>query len=146
MSLFGSIDGLQYSHFVSAFSWVKVKSFVDIGGANGDLCIALAREIPHIHCIIQDIPNVTAKAAAILPEELAGRIEYMAHDYFEEQPVVGADIYHYRWIFHDNSDKYCKKILEALVPALRNGSKVIISDLVVPEPGKAPRYLESYAR
>lgn len=142
----GSVDGLQYTHFIKAFSWDSVRTFVDIGGANGDLAIALAQEIPHIHCIVQDMQDVATEGASLLPKDLEGRIEFMAHDYFAEQPVVGADVYHYRWIFHDNSDKYCKKIIAGLVPALRKGSRVIISELVVPLPGEVDKYQEWYTR
>ena len=38
-------------------------------------------------------------------------------------------------IFHGFADKYCVEILKALVPAMRNGSKVVINDGALPEPG-----------
>jgi hypothetical protein len=52
------------------------------------------------------------------------------------QPVEGADIYLLRWILHDWSDKYCIKILQNLIPALRKGTKIVINDICIPEPGQ----------
>jgi hypothetical protein len=59
----------------------------------------------------------------------------MGHNFFDEQPIKNADIYHFRRVFHNWSDKYCIKILQALVPALKPGARVIVSDLVIPRRG-----------
>lgn len=66
----------------------------------------------------------------------------MAYNFMEPQPVVGADVYFFRWIFHNWSDKYCVKILKNLIPALKEGSKIVVSDAVLPVPGERPRKLE----
>ena len=70
----------------------------------------------------------------------------MVHDFFKPQPVSGADVYFFRWIFHNWSDKYCIQILRNLIPALKRGARVIISDAVLPEPGEIPKKLESQMR
>lgn len=58
----------------------------------------------------------------------------MAHDFFTEQPVKGADVFLLRCILHDWSDKYAIKILRALVPALKPDVRIIVNEAVVPEP------------
>ena len=60
----------------------------------------------------------------------------MAHDFFTEQPVKDADVYFFKWIFHDWSDKYSIKILRSLIPALKKGSKIILNEYVIPQPGE----------
>ena len=47
---------------------------------------------------------------------------------------------------HDWPDKYCIKILQALVPAMRKGSRVIIQDPHTPDPKTAGWWQERQAR
>ena len=56
----------------------------------------------------------------------------MEHDFFEEQPVKGADVYLLRWVLHDWSDSYAVRILRALIPALNKGARVILNETVLP--------------
>lgn len=53
----------------------------------------------------------------------------MAHDFFQEQTLV-ADAYLLRYIFHNWNDVDCGRILKALRPALRQGTKLLVMELV----------------
>jgi hypothetical protein len=75
-------------------------------------------------------PNVIAS----IPPELESRLSLTTHSFFEPQPV-SADLYYFRWIFHNWSDAYAVKILKALVPALKPGARILINDGILPEPG-----------
>ncbi|KAL9615670.1 MAG: hypothetical protein Q9204_008699 [Flavoplaca sp. TL-2023a] len=55
----------------------------------------------------------------------------MAHDFFHENPVKGADIYWLRGILHDWSDGYCIQILQAIKAAMNPESKILICDPVM---------------
>lgn len=66
-------------------------------------------------------------------------------DFFGPQKEA-ADIYFLRWIFHNWSNKYSIKILQALVPAMRPGSKLVINDYLLPEPNTLPPGLEKAIR
>jgi len=59
--------------------------------------------------------------------------------------VKGADVYFFRLIFHDWPDEQCIQILQNLVPALKNGARILICDQLVPEPGTVPTRLEKDA-
>lgn len=87
-----------------------------------------------------------AKKDAPVSKDLEGRISFMVHDFFTPQPVHGADVYVFRWIFHNWSDKYCVRILRNLVPALKHGAKVVINDVVLPKPGELSNWHESRIR
>jgi hypothetical protein len=63
-------------------------------------------------------------------------VRFMAQDFFEEQQVNGADVYVLRWIMHNYSDKYASKILQSLIPALKNGARILVNDYCLPEDGK----------
>ena len=114
---------------------------VDVGGSHGAFSLPIVNRFPDIRCIVQDRPEVIANVYKhVSPDDLAkldGRIEFMSHDFFTSQPIHGAEVYLLRWILHDWSDEYAIRILRALVPALKNGSRVLIHEYIVPEPGEA---------
>lgn len=84
--------------------------------------------------------------AVQLPEDVAGRVTVMPYDFFMEQPVKNADAYIYRWIFHNWSDRYCVKFCRALIPALKRGARLLIQDILLPEPGELSFFQERKAR
>jgi hypothetical protein len=84
---------------------------------------------------VQDLPEVVRDRKSKLPSELSERVTFMAHDFLTEQPVKNADAYFFRWIFHNWSDEYCKKILRNLIPALKKDARVVVNDNCLPEPG-----------
>ena len=56
----------------------------------------------------------------------------MEHDFFTPQPIA-ADVYYFRSIFHNWSDKYCVKNLHKLIPALRPGARIVINERMLPD-------------
>lgn len=82
--------------------------------------------------MVQDLQHTIASA----PPPPTQRITLQVHDFFKPQTVVGADVYFFRWIFHNHSDKYAVKILQALTPALKKGAKVVINDNCFKGPGE----------
>ena len=65
--------------------------------------------------------------------DLQRRITFTHHDFFEPQPVQ-ADVYFFRHVLHDWPDADCVRILQALIPALKDGARVLISEGAMPEP------------
>lgn len=64
-----------------------------------------------------------------LPEDLKGRVSFMAHDMFQSQPIE-ADVYLIKLILHDWPDEEAVKLLRALIPALKPGARVIFIEYV----------------
>lgn len=81
--------------------------------------------------------TVIREAEARKPADLADRVQYMHHDFFQPQPVCG-DVYFLRAILHNWSDTYAVRILRNLIPVLNPGTKIIVCDLLIPEPGTIP--------
>jgi hypothetical protein len=52
----------------------------------------LARKYPDFHFIVQELPQVVANSK----EEVGLDVKFMVHDFFEEQPVHGANVYLFR--------------------------------------------------
>ena len=140
--------GPRYSieHVLNNYDWADAAHgvLVDVGGSLGTVTMDIARCFPEMRCVVQDLPEVIAGAE--IPPDLRERLSFMAHDFFTEQPLKGADIYYFLWIFHDGSDKYARKILHQLIPALKKGARVVISDLCLPPPCVLSPYQERPAR
>lgn len=146
MDFFNADEDLAPSHLLEAFCWDSVKEFVDLGGSSGATGLALLQGLPSLHCIVQDRFNVTEMAKLTVSGDLAQRVTFMTHNFFDLQPVRGADVYHFRWVFHNWSDKYCVRILRALIPALKAGARVIISDFTIPPKDAVSLYHERQVR
>lgn len=140
--------GVEHSHILDGFDWDSIGNgvVVDVGGSQGSLSIAIAERFRSLHCIVQDKAEVIRKGQENLSPTLADRVSFMGHDFFTEQPIKNADVYILRWILHDWSDKYASRILQALVPALKTGARILVVEQVMPDPGTISKYQEKAFR
>ncbi|PQE06932.1 6-hydroxytryprostatin B O-methyltransferase protein [Rutstroemia sp. NJR-2017a WRK4] len=148
MKAFTEGTGYDLQYVVNNYPWEGLGSgtIVDVGGSHGFTCIRLAQAFPSLNFIVQDLPPVVAVGEKSTPSELLDRIKFMAYDFLTEQPVKNADVYFFRWIFHNWSDKYCIQILRNHIPAIKKGARIVINDNVLPEPGSLPRWREERLR
>ncbi|KAI0478579.1 S-adenosyl-L-methionine-dependent methyltransferase [Xylariaceae sp. FL0804] len=140
--------GFQPNHLLEDLSpkGSNIPVFVDVGGSKGHVSIALARLHGNWKFIVQDSDETIAVGEQQLPEDLKGKVEFMKHDFFMEQPVKHADVYFFRMIFHDWGDKYGSEILRNLIPACKKGARVIISELCLPPKGAVSMLEERWVR
>ncbi|KAL8365405.1 hypothetical protein RB595_004283 [Gaeumannomyces hyphopodioides] len=116
----------------AALDWAALGSgarVVDVGGSAGHDAASLARRFPNLRLTVQDLPRVGPVFDAGADDadlRAEGRVGFVAHDFFEPQPVAGADVYMLKMILHDWTDAECARILRALVPALKPGARVIL--------------------
>ncbi|RMZ86788.1 hypothetical protein DV736_g5986, partial [Chaetothyriales sp. CBS 134916] len=97
------------------YPWINLPKdalVVDVGGGIGGFVLQLLPVCPDLKYVIQDRPEVIEQARTeIWPREaptavVEGRVILMAHDFFEQNPVQGADIYWLRGIFATNQDQF----------------------------------------
>jgi chemotaxis methyl-accepting protein methylase len=117
-----------------------------LGGSFGFVCVALAKKYPKLRFVVQDMAKTIAEAPSKIPQEFHDRIEFQTHDFYTEQPVKGADVFFFRWVCHNQSDKYGVKMLQQLIPALKPGAKIVISDNCLPAPNTADPWDEKITR
>lgn len=148
MSFMHAGPGYNIRHILDNFEWGNAVNglLVDVRGARGTVAMEIARHFPNIKCVVQDLAEVVE--GATVPSDLkeGNRLRFMSHDFFHEQPVKGAEIYYLRWVLHDWSDKYAVKILRSLIPALKKGSRILISDLCLPPPCTLSPFRERNSR
>ena len=96
MALLTQGEGYEPFHILKARDWnvsPQPSVFVDIGGSHGAVSIELTRHLPNLRCIVQDYPDVVAKAQDSLPPDLSpGHVQFMSHDFFKEEPVKGTNV------------------------------------------------------
>ncbi|KAI0165595.1 S-adenosyl-L-methionine-dependent methyltransferase [Xylariaceae sp. FL1272] len=130
--------GYAASYFLDTVPWSDAKScpktIVDVGGAGGDFVKQILKRFPNVEkATVLDLPEVIATAET--PKELEGRLEFSAYNFITQPMSHDADAYVLRHIFHDWSDDYAVKIVKNMVPKMKNGSRIWISEVVVPDLG-----------
>ena len=139
MSAINATPGYDIKYTVEEYNWKSAKgTIVDVGGSTGQTAIALLKAHPDLpQIIIEDLPLNVENAEASLPSDLKQRIFFKAHDFFHPQPesILSAKLFILRLILHDHSDKYARRILRQLLPALKNGATLVVIDSIVPSLG-----------
>lgn len=91
----------------------------------------LAQQYPNLTLVVQDRPGLEAAFRSKLPKELAPRVSFEVHNFFEPQ-IRPADVYFFKLVFHDWPDKDSVSILRNLLPTPRPGGRIIICDAIMP--------------
>ena len=150
MSMFESGHGLAVKVLIEHYPWDSIGQgkVVDVGGSHGSRSVALAQKFPSLDCVVLALPAVVADGPSKIPQDLSSRVTFAGHDFFTEPPEIAkdADVYLFCRVFHNWSDKYSTKILRSLIPALKNGARILISDICVPAPHSLPSTLENKIR
>ena len=122
------------NHLIRGYDWASIDAVggtvVDVGGGQGGVSQALANAYPNLKLIVQDLPGTAEEGERLLPPTLRKQVTFMGHDFFTEQPIKEADVYFFRFILHNWSDKYAEKILGNLIPAMKPGSRVVIYEFL----------------
>ncbi|KAF2430151.1 S-adenosyl-L-methionine-dependent methyltransferase [Tothia fuscella] len=137
MSFVPSGEGLEFKYILDGLDWGAFGEgvIVDVGGSIGHVSVAVASKFPSIKCIVQDFAALEPRFKESLPANMGDRVTFQAHDFFNEQPVKGANAYLFKHIFHNWSDKYRIRILRNIIPAMKKESSIVIVDTVVPPRG-----------
>jgi len=98
----------------------------------------IAKRNPQLSFVVQDFENLRPDFETTVPEALKPRIKFQAHDFFTPQPVKGASVYFLKHIFHDWPDDVCVQIIENIIPAMKDGSRIVVMDGVLPDLGTVP--------
>jgi 16S rRNA G1207 methylase RsmC len=107
MSFFQASPDTRTSLIIDNYDWNKHQTVIDLGGSHGVVELELVKQFPRLKVKVQDLSEVIATAPAA-----ENRVEFQAYNFFTEQPVKRADVYLFRIIFHNWSDKYCVKICQ----------------------------------
>lgn len=136
------------SHLVDGYDWNGLggAKVVDVGGSLGHTSLAIAEKNPEISFVVQDLEEVVEQGKAKAMDGKAEKLEFMAHDFFKEQPIKDADVYLLRQILHDWPDAEATTILKKITASMKKDARIVIMDQVVPPPGLLPNAQEKAGR
>ncbi|SDG57504.1 O-methyltransferase [Sinosporangium album] len=115
------------------YDFSGVGSMVDVAGGQGHLLAAVLRANPGMRGVLFELPSVIPGAReALAAEGLAGRVEFTAGDYFDGVPP-GADAYLLAAVIHNWDDGDATRILSNVRRAMRDASRLLILEFVLPD-------------
>jgi hypothetical protein len=119
---------------VSAYDFSGINKLVDVGGGQGLLLASILAKYPQMRGVLYDAPSVIAGAHEVLTAHgVANRCDTVSGDFFQSAPA-GGDAYILKHIIHDWSDEECITILSHCHAGMNPGGKVLIVEMVIPEP------------
>ena len=120
----------------------------DVGCGYGHVLLEFLKANPKLTGIIYELPTVTELAKkglmsrdpqsdsiyAKYPIDVKQRVSVVAGDYTDVtqlKQIANADVLFFKWIFHNNNDATCSKILAALYQIMKPTAKIVICDCVL---------------
>ncbi|KAL6706943.1 hypothetical protein ACN47E_004893 [Coniothyrium glycines] len=109
------------------------KILVDVGGGQGQILKAIlekATYIPPDRCVLEDQSEhaVNKDKAGVM-----STVKRQVANFFEEQPVKGALVYHVSRVLNDWPDEACVGILGRLREACAPDSRVLVAENLLPD-------------
>ncbi|GAA3719370.1 methyltransferase [Nonomuraea antimicrobica] len=128
----------------NAFDWSPYRSFVDVGGARGNLAADIVRVHPHLTGITFDLPQVEPSFQEHMTRlGMNGKVRFQGGDFFAD-PIPDADVAVFGHVLHDWDDERRIALLEKAHRALPPGGRVVIYDALKDEiPGDPETFLMS---
>jgi orsellinic acid C2-O-methyltransferase len=128
-SMTQGVNGALISHYpFGNFKWI-----VDVGGGNGSLLLSVLARHPTMRATVFDLPHVAEAARLHIAEQgLSDRCEAVGGDAFVAVPS-GADAYVLKGVIHDWEDNEAIRILRSCRAAMKEGSKLLLIDRILPE-------------
>lgn len=113
------------------FPWNEVRSFVDVGCAQGGATATIAGAHPHLSAIGFDLPQVGPMFEAyVAGKGLAGRVRFEPGDFFAD-PLPRADVVVMGHILHDWDLETKLALLAKAHEALPAGGRLIVYEAII---------------
>jgi hypothetical protein len=147
MQAINHVPGYAIENITTVYDWASLGDVTIVNGmgSRGEAAFELAKTFTNLKFIVQDSKNTLAGVNSSIPSELAGRVTFEEHEPFAPQEAK-ADVYFFRMVFRGLGDAFVTQALQAQIPALRPGVKILIQDVVMPEPEAIPLWKDRVAR
>jgi predicted O-methyltransferase YrrM len=116
--------------------WSKYKTFVDVGTAQGDLAVQIAKANPHLTGIGYDVPKAKeCFEEYIAANGLSSRIKFMPGDFFKDG-IPKADVVTMGHILHDWDLAEKRMLIKKAYDALPSGGLFVAYDAIIDDERK----------
>lgn len=137
-----------FNQFVAAelsrvLDWSRWTTFVDVGGARGNVAAQLVLDHPNLKGSVFDVPGVEP----LFVEHMAvrgttDRVGFVGGDFFTD-PLPGADVILFGHVLHDHPEESRKRLLAQAYNALSPGGTLLVYDAMLDDDSEAGAYLQS---
>ncbi|MER6950326.1 methyltransferase [Nonomuraea sp. NPDC000554] len=132
------LNGMIGPVLAEAFDWSTVRSFVDVGGARGNLAAAILRAHPDIEAGVLDLPDVAPVFEEHMAElGLTGKITFHPGNFFED-PMPDAQALVMSHVLHDWGVEEREQLVAAAYRALPSGGVLLIVDPMIDDDRQGP--------
>lgn len=127
-----AVTSLASGAILRAYDFSDTELLVDVGGGNGTMLCSILKASPATHGIVFDLPHVQSSATHYISRQgLGSRCKFIEGNFFDTIHP-GADAYFLQRVLHDWDDANCVRILKACASAARRGSKILVSEAIIP--------------
>jgi len=125
------ISRANFDALAEKFDFSRYETVCDVGGATGELCMALSRRHPHLHCTTLDLPVVAPIAEKTIAQAgLSDRVQVASGDFFAD-PLPSADVITMGLILHDwNLERKLDLIASAYHALPEGGAFIVVENLI----------------
>jgi len=129
----GNVSALAAQGTVQHYDFARARHIVDVGGAHGDLLLAILDANPHARGTVFDRPHVVEAARqAIDAKGYQSRCEAVGGDFFQAVPP-GGDLYVLKFILIDWKDAEALRILQNCRTAITPDGKLLVIEMTIPD-------------
>ncbi|MFN8392751.1 MAG: methyltransferase [Bdellovibrionota bacterium] len=121
----------NFRSFADKFDFSRYQTLCDVGGATGQLAIAVANRHPHMHCISFDLPVVEPIAERVIRAAGVSDRVTTARGSFFEDPLPRADVITMGMILHDWNLQKKKFLIQAAYDALPPGGALVAIENII---------------
>ena len=129
-----NLTSMDCPFVADVFSFNESRTFVDVGGANGQFAFSLSQAYPHLSGAVLDIPTLKPKFSELKKKFSECNVAFLAGDFFEDIPIKDADVLILKNVLHDWDDTKAHKILmNCRQSMIRAGQQLLIIEIMLSE-------------
>ncbi|GDY31044.1 methyltransferase [Gandjariella thermophila] len=119
------------TELATGLDWREHTTFVDVGGARGNLSAHLVNAHPHLRGVVFDRPEIADLFTEHMRDKgTADRVDFVVGDFFTE-PLPPADVLIFGHILHDWDEAERATLVRKAHDAVRPGGIVVIYDRMI---------------
>ncbi|RDG36591.1 methyltransferase [Streptomyces corynorhini] len=139
MAHFDTFSSFTAEELARRVDWSAYGSFVDVGGARGNLATRVALAHSHLHATVFDLPALAPLADELIRERgLEGRVRFHGGD-FLTRPLPPADAVVTGHVLPDWPAPRRRELLARIHEALPSGGALVVYDLMT-DPATSTAY------
>lgn len=123
-SLMGATQPAAAADILAAYPMRRHRLVMDVGGGEGAFLCACAARWPHLALRLFDLPEVAARARALLRPGA----EVLSGDFLRDPLPPGADLITFIRVLHDHDDAGIARLLASARKALAAGGRLLIAE------------------